>query len=425
MPKRINYKGWKVWSLQNQWIKLHVVPQLGGRLIQLKMNGYEFFFVNPLLAGKEPDSTRLGENGAWLNFGGEKIWPAPQGWDSSDQWPGPPDPVLDSGEYFMAEISNVKNGIRLTSPFDKYSGLQIRKDVFISENSSEVKVIARFKNEGNVLRTWSIWPVLQMNASGEIADQYQVVCPANPESSFTNGYKVMHGLVNNPQYKIDDNGNVRVDYQYLVGKIGLDTDSNWAAFVDTNSGKVFVLMFQCPKDQLYPEETSLQIWTSGRGMVYSRNTIRQHSDDRVLNPPYMEMELLSPLQKIEPGKEIQFEYRMLASTISLNESIKSANEFGVIANSLKLKQENDGAFVNAKYGVFSEGVLKIQVRGISNVVLPVCLSEMKVSPLNGIDVAFFIDKKFLSDGEVITADLFDRDDHFVGEIDRVNLSCLT
>ena len=139
----------------------------------------------------------------------------------------------------------------------------------------------------------------------------------------------------------------------------------------------------------------------------------------------MEMELLSPLQEIQPGKEIQFEYRMLASTIPANETIKSATEFGVIADSLNLKQENDSVSVYAKYGVFSEGIFKIQLKVISNEEPPVCLSEMKVSPLNGIDLAFFIDKKFLSDGEVITADLFNRDDHFVGEIDRVNLSCLT
>ena len=33
----------------------------------------------------------------WKNYGGAKTWPAPQGWDGEGQWPGPPDPVLDSG----------------------------------------------------------------------------------------------------------------------------------------------------------------------------------------------------------------------------------------------------------------------------------------------------------------------------------------
>ena len=66
------YKGWNVCSLENPLIKLHIAPNLGGRIIQLNMNDSEFFFVNSLLEGKEPDSTRLDENGTWLNFGGEK-----------------------------------------------------------------------------------------------------------------------------------------------------------------------------------------------------------------------------------------------------------------------------------------------------------------------------------------------------------------
>jgi hypothetical protein len=33
-----------------------------------------------------------------------KMWPAPQGWDNQQQWPGPPDPVLDGGPY-TAEIN--------------------------------------------------------------------------------------------------------------------------------------------------------------------------------------------------------------------------------------------------------------------------------------------------------------------------------
>jgi len=422
MTKSIKYNGWTVWSLETNWMKLLVAPQLGGRLIQLEMAGYEFFFVNQLLAGKEPDSTRLGENGTWVNYGGEKIWPAPQGWNSSDEWPGPPDPILDSGEYALEFVN--QNTFKLTSPFDPYTGLTINKEVTVSDNRTEIKVLASFKNTSDVTRTWSIWPVLQMNASGKADGQYHIVCQANSQSKFANGYKIMHGLANNPQYKIDDNGNVRIDYQYIVGKIGLDTNSNYAAFIDTSAGKVFILSFNYQENSIYPDNTSFQVWTSGQGTVFSRNVLRQHPADRKLNPPYMEMELLSPLQEIEPGKEIQFEYRMLTTTIPANESIKTVNEFGVIADSLKLEWENDDAFVTAKYGVFAEVVLKIQKRKILSGD-PVCLHELPVNPLHGIKLKIFLDKKCLSDCEVITADLFDRDNRFVAEIDRKEINDLS
>ncbi len=417
------YKGWNIWSLENQWIQLYIAPQLGGRTLQMKMDKYEFLFVNLSLYGKESGITRLGDNGEWLNFGGEKIWPAPQGWDSPDQWPGPPDPVLDGGSY-SAEvvISRKKEIIRLTSPCDDYTGLQITKEISLSEMRSEATVRAIFKNTGTVPRKWSVWPILQMNASGETPGQYQVVCPVNPKSRFENGYKVMHGLVNNPQYSIDTYGNMVTEYQYLVGKAGLDAVSSWLAFVDRLSGKVFVLMHQPEEGKVYPEDTSVQIWTQGRGMIFSRNTIREFKNDKILTPPYMEMELLSPLQEIQPGGEICFIYRMLVSSVPANESVARVNESGVIASPLKAESANGIISVNAKYGVFTNGAIKIILYYPSGNREPVCLYESQVSPSEGISVELSIKGKYQPEkGAFITAELYDRQGLFTGEIDKVIL----
>ncbi len=128
MPGFTEYKNWKACLLENRWIRLYAVAQLGGRLIQMEMDGYEFFFVNPLLAGKEPGPDRLGASRTGLNFGGEKIWPAPQGWDAPDQWPGPPNPILDSGEYTAELSENSRNELRLTSPVDPCTDLQISRE---------------------------------------------------------------------------------------------------------------------------------------------------------------------------------------------------------------------------------------------------------------------------------------------------------
>ena len=420
MPGSTKYRNWDSYLLENPWVKLYVTPQLGGRIIQMEMDGYEFFFVHPLLAGKEPGSTRLGENGSWLNFGGEKIWPAPQGWNSPDEWPGPPDPVLDSGEY-TTEINNEnENALKQISPFDPYTGLQIIKEVSVDKSRLEVKVLVTFKNKGNEVKNWSIWPVLQLKTLEETAGQYHVVCPVNPASRFSNGYKIMHGLVNNPQYKIDNHGNLRVDYQYLVGKIGLDTNSKWAAFVDTKTGKVLVLMFQHEKDKTYPENTSFQVWTAGRGMVYSRNVVREHLNDKMLNPPYLEMELLSPLMKIQPGKEFQYEYRMLACTIPKNQTVKSACEFGVVVTPLTINQQEKGVVIQARYGVFSEGILKIHKTKVSENEPPLCLYETKVSPLEGITIELFIDDNSLTEC-FVSVGLYDLDNHLTEEIDKIKI----
>jgi hypothetical protein len=97
--KRVPYLGWNALEWVGADISLRVVPELGGRIMNYQLGDHSFLWVNPLLAGSTPTPTRLAPDGGWLNWGGDKIWIAPQGWESETQWPGPPDPVLDGGAY--------------------------------------------------------------------------------------------------------------------------------------------------------------------------------------------------------------------------------------------------------------------------------------------------------------------------------------
>ena len=66
------------------------------------LGDYSYLFVDPELAGKlftAAENQGHGELADWKNYGGAKTWPAPQGWDGHDQWPGPPDAILDTGRY--------------------------------------------------------------------------------------------------------------------------------------------------------------------------------------------------------------------------------------------------------------------------------------------------------------------------------------
>jgi hypothetical protein len=93
------YRGWESLRLANGLVEVQVVPAVGGRVMQFKLGPFEYLWVNPQLAGKQPTPTGLGPDGAWLNYGGDKLWPAPQGWDNDQQWPGPPDGVLDGSPH--------------------------------------------------------------------------------------------------------------------------------------------------------------------------------------------------------------------------------------------------------------------------------------------------------------------------------------
>jgi hypothetical protein len=424
---RSKYKGWKVMTIQNRWLTIHIAPQLGGRIIQVEMDGYEYLFTNPLLAGLEPDHIRPGENSSWLNYGGEKVWPAPQGWNSPDQWPGPPDLVLDGGIYTQEETDPTagQNIITLTSPYDPYTGLQISRNINLQSGSSIVSITVTFTNRGNVPRKWSVWPVCQIGIpENNWQDNHRVICPVNSESRFEAGYKVMHGLVNNPQYRFDDFGNFEVNYNYLAGKAGLDTNSNWIAYLNKKNGKVFVLMFRHEEGKTYPEDTSVQIWTQGKGLIFSRNKIMEYKDDKLQNPPYLEIELLSPLNEIPPGCEYKFEYQMHTCTIPKNSDIQMVNRFGVISSQLKMERVDTGILVKAKYGFFVEGILKIQLNNTlgKSGNSPVSLHEIIVNPFEGIDFESIVNESVgWFDWEVsCKAELFDTTGHLLWEIDNIN-----
>ncbi len=42
-----DYKGWHAQKLSNHWVELMVLPQNGGRLVQVIFAGHPYLFVNP------------------------------------------------------------------------------------------------------------------------------------------------------------------------------------------------------------------------------------------------------------------------------------------------------------------------------------------------------------------------------------------
>ena len=89
-----NYKGWQAQQISNAWVKLITVPQNGGRLMQVVFDDHEYLFVNPQYAGKNlpPDETK------WFNYGGDKLWPLPEGNQDERHWAGGSD-LLDDGSF--------------------------------------------------------------------------------------------------------------------------------------------------------------------------------------------------------------------------------------------------------------------------------------------------------------------------------------
>lgn len=375
-------KNWNLYSLSNSWLQLAIAPEIGARILQMEMDGFPYFFVHPKLYDTVVPATRLGTENSWLNYGGEKIWVAPQGWTNDMQWPGPPDPVLDGGEYTIIAYDDSR--IELISQVDPNTGLQIHKIVSLCPISTKVKVASTFINHSNKSKEWSIWPVLQLNTDEEDEERYRIYCPICLDSKFQDGYKILHGLVNNPQVQVNERGQFELKYKYIVGKHGFDTEAGWAAYVDVYTGKTLVLFFKSDLSLKYPENTNIQFYTAGEGLIYSRSVIRRHLNDRELNPAYLEMEILSPLESMNPGDTMSFNYEIASCTLATFEGVFDVNENVVTALPLQIKEEEDGVFIVGKWGVFQSGYFELQYwddLGDSKVIW-----KESVNPLYGISL---------------------------------------
>ena len=108
----LDYRGWQAQQISNQWVQLIIVPQNGGRLMQVTFAGHSYLFVNPKFAGKylPPSSNE------WFNYGGDKLWLLPEGNNDEHHWVGNSD-VLDDGPYTFRKLSEGKScEIELTAP---------------------------------------------------------------------------------------------------------------------------------------------------------------------------------------------------------------------------------------------------------------------------------------------------------------------
>ncbi len=184
MPKYTTYRKRNVLHTGNGIMDIYISPEAGGRILQLALDGYEYLYVNPK---DEEDPSK------WNNIGGEKIWPAPQGWEGGDQWPGPSGSVLDSGEYCYSEISDeiYGTGLRLTSPADEYTGIVSSRDIFPGSDTSILNINATFTNKSDKARNWSIWPVCQVDMLQDQAykeDRFKIICPLSKKNEAATGY---------------------------------------------------------------------------------------------------------------------------------------------------------------------------------------------------------------------------------------------
>jgi hypothetical protein len=363
------FRGWQAIILQNELARVVAAPDIGGRIIAYDLGDYAFLYVDPMLAGKlfSPEENQGdGSLAAWKNYGGDKTWPSPQGWDIEEQWHGPPDPILDSGHYAVSGQGLVDGAayVEMVSPPDLRTGVQITRKVTLHPGTTRTTLDLSFRNIKDRSIRWSIWDVVQLNATRRLADgslTYEPDCtvttPLNPKSKFANGFYVMFGEQDNPQWRVDRNqGLVVADYAWEIGKIGSDTcapggQNGWVAFSNSAQRVAFAERFPIFPGEEYPDDGSIvECWTVGKGKVanldYERSGIY-----------LMETEVLSPFYTFQPGESRSFQIEW--GVCRTEGRIIDVQPGGCASQKLSAQPRLSEVRLTGSFGVFDAGQLSL------------------------------------------------------------------
>jgi hypothetical protein len=175
---RISWHGWPdCYLLSNGQVEAVVVPAVG-RVMQLRLAGAAggAFWVNPALNGQMHDPASQG----WVNFGGDKCWPAPQSaWTQQQGRDWPPPVAFDSRT--MEAVAG-ERGVTLTSSVDPGFGIQVTRHVELDAELPVMRIRSEYRKvTGEAVRV-GVWTISQMREP----EQVYMLLPA--ESIFAGGF---------------------------------------------------------------------------------------------------------------------------------------------------------------------------------------------------------------------------------------------
>jgi hypothetical protein len=365
--EQTQYRKWNVYKLSNGLVSLFVAPQLGGRAIQLQLGDHEYFFVNKALEGKVLPESENNLKAGWANYGGDKVWPGPEGWMSDAEWPSIPYYILD-GSTFKSEVvtdTAAEVAFRVISPEDPRTGVQFIRTYHVYADTTRIKVDQVMRNISRRQVRWGVWHLIQNDAAdandrSKPNPELYMYIPLNPHSKYPEGFYKPYGDARHPSYEIIDGGRMlRVHYLYHMCKAAADVSAGWYAVVNGQKNIGFVENFTYFPGEEYPDGASVEQWNDGPG-TFSRGPFNQVlENDPAKTPYFFETEGMSPYAKLNPGEE--YSYPVYWSPTRVPAVIADdPTSGGVVSEPLTGKIDGANVTLTGTFGVFTPGTIRAE-----------------------------------------------------------------
>jgi hypothetical protein len=267
---RCSYHGWPgSLVISNGTAEIVVVPAIG-RIMQFHfVNGPGIFWENLALYGKPPQP----DSAEWINFGGDKTWPAPQ-----SDWPKrigrgwPPPATFDS---VPLEAKVIGNWVELRSPPDPSYGIRFARRIELDRRRPVMTVTTRYeKISGNPVQ-------VGIGVITQLVDPERVYMILPKRSRFPNGYVLQ---------QFDVPADLRRDGRFLSLRRGkqsqIGSDANTLVWMNAR----YVLKIDSPRvpgAEYADQNTNATIYTSADPLQY------------------VELEPFGPLKVMKRGDRIE------------------------------------------------------------------------------------------------------------------------
>jgi hypothetical protein len=158
--EKIDFHGWPALKIQNRQVEAVVVPAIGRVMAFGRVGGPSGPIWNHPRIGADlaPD-----ENG-WINFGGEKAWPAPQSrWEAIAGRGWPPPRTFDQMPY-AASGRGLGFDIELVSQVDPAYGVRVRRRISLPPARESMTIETRYEKVEGPPVSIGVWTIAQLAA---------------------------------------------------------------------------------------------------------------------------------------------------------------------------------------------------------------------------------------------------------------------
>jgi hypothetical protein len=353
----VNYRGWKATELANPWVKLYVVPEIGGRLMQVNFGGHDLLYIDPRFAGHV--FSLVEQRGDDHNYGGDKINPLPEGGQDEQHWGGFGG-YMDYAPNTLQVLSREPNhcAVRLTGPGQDEIGQRYIRDIEIDGETPLIHFHNVMQNVSGFPQTWSEQTITEYAVSEPAGSEnfdknFYGVTEVNPKTAYTDKpYFVRSGPKGNPGFEVKD-GTLRVHWNDIMQEVWIDSPSGWLAAVNGDTGYTVVERHDIDHAHSYPGDASIIFYSSGPPRI--RQGAPANSEDSRREGPFMEAEVNSPMVELKPGESYALDTTWYPTR--MNQDIKTTMWPGVVGQPLAANRKPDGIELTGDFGVFYHGTL--------------------------------------------------------------------